>query len=119
MKRVYNEALAGQFPDFWKNIKVRHLPKKGNLSSLKNHRPISLINCDTRLFAKLVTQHIGPLVKKLLNTYQSRFLPGRFIGDNGLTLSRVLDQTKASERNHYQQGTAIALRPSTSVIKVF
>jgi hypothetical protein len=95
MKLVYNEALKGQFPDSWKDIRVRLLPKKGDLSSLKNHRPISLINCDAKVFTRLITQRISSLVKKLLNPYQSGFLPGRFIRDNGLALSMVLEQAKA------------------------
>jgi exonuclease III len=95
IKRVYNEALSGLFPKSWKDIRVRLLPKKGDLSSLKNHRPISLINCDAKVFTRLITQRLGPLVKKLLNPYQSGFVPGKFIGDNGLALSMVLEQAKS------------------------
>lgn len=73
------------------------MSKEGDLSSLKNHRPISLINCDAKVFTRLITQRIGPLVKKLLNPYQAGFIPGRFIGDNGLALSMVLDQAKTLE----------------------
>jgi hypothetical protein len=49
------------------------------------------------VFTRLITQHIGPLVKKLLNPYQSGFVPGKFIGDNGLVLLMVLEQAKSSD----------------------
>ena len=42
-----NNALQNQtFPSSWQDIRVRLLPKKGDLQSLRNWRPISLINCD-------------------------------------------------------------------------
>ncbi|KAG0739956.1 hypothetical protein G6F23_008599 [Rhizopus arrhizus] len=45
--KIYNTALAaGSFPSSWQDLRVRLLPKKGDLSTLKNWRPISLINCD-------------------------------------------------------------------------
>lgn len=94
VQRLYNDALQGLFPDSWKDIRVRLLPKKGDLSSLQNHRPISLINCDAKVFTRLITQRIGVLVRQLLNPYQSGFVPGKFIGDNGLALSMILDQAK-------------------------
>ncbi|KAI8329656.1 hypothetical protein BC941DRAFT_339283, partial [Chlamydoabsidia padenii] len=45
--QVYNEALI--IPKSWQSIRVRLLPKKGSLSSLKNWRPISLINCGGKI----------------------------------------------------------------------
>lgn len=49
--QVYNEALSkGVFPGSWNDIRVRLLPKKGDLSLLKNWRPISLINCNAKTF---------------------------------------------------------------------
>ncbi|ORE04553.1 hypothetical protein BCV72DRAFT_251174 [Rhizopus microsporus var. microsporus] len=47
--QVYNEALSkGVFPGSWNDIRVRLLPKKGDLSLLKNWRPISLINSSVK-----------------------------------------------------------------------
>lgn len=92
--RLYNEALQGIFPISWQDIRVRLLPKKGDLSSLRNWRPISLINCDAKVFTRLITKRLGPIVKKIINPYQSGFVPGRFIGDNGLALSLILEQAR-------------------------
>jgi hypothetical protein len=95
IKRVFNEALSDHFPGSWKDIRVRLLPKKGDFSSLKNYRPISLFSCDTKVFTRLTTQRIGPWVKELLNPYQPDFVPDIFIGDNGSALSMVLEQDKS------------------------
>lgn len=35
---------------------------------------------------------MGAPIRKLLNPYQSGFVPGKFISDNGLALSMILDQ---------------------------
>lgn len=91
---VYNDALKGIIPPSWQDIRVRLLPKKGDLSSLKNWRPISLINCDAKIFTRLITKRLGPLVSSLVNPYQTGFVPEKFIGDNGLALSMILDQAK-------------------------
>ncbi|KAI9478809.1 MAG: hypothetical protein EXX96DRAFT_260868 [Benjaminiella poitrasii] len=40
---IFNEALS-------KQVRVRLLPKKGDLQALQNWRPISLINCDAKIF---------------------------------------------------------------------
>ncbi|KAI9336054.1 hypothetical protein BD770DRAFT_295058, partial [Pilaira anomala] len=46
---TYNDAFRGVFPKSWQDIRVRLLPKKGDLGLLKNWRPISLINCDAKI----------------------------------------------------------------------
>ncbi|SAL96475.1 hypothetical protein, partial, partial [Absidia glauca] len=91
---VYNDAFSGIIPSSWQDIRVRLLPKKGDLSSLKNWRPISLINCDAKVFTRILSQRMGVMANKLLNPYQSGFTPRRFIGDNGLALSMIIEQAQ-------------------------
>lgn len=56
---VYNEAFAqSRFPRSWTETAVYLLPKKGDLSSLRNWRPISLINCDVKIFTRLLNSRI-------------------------------------------------------------
>ncbi|KAG2235122.1 hypothetical protein INT48_006503 [Thamnidium elegans] len=55
IKEVYNQALLDDVsPKSWKDIRVRLLPKKGDLTELKNWRPISLINCDAKIFTRIM-----------------------------------------------------------------
>ncbi|CAO3600825.1 unnamed protein product [Absidia cylindrospora] len=124
---VYNQALSdGLFPLSWQRIRVRLLPKKGALSSLRNWRPISLINCDAKIFTRLLTQRLAPILNTMINVHQTGFLPGRFIAENGLALQLLLeqaqlgghkgiglllDQEKAYDRVHplYLQKTMLAM----------
>lgn len=91
---VYNDAMEGITPISWQDIRVRLLPKKGDLSSLRNWRPISLINCDAKVFTRIIAKRLGPMMKKVINPYQTGFIPQRFIGDNGLALSMIIEQAQ-------------------------
>jgi hypothetical protein len=94
MTKVYQDALAqGWHPDSWQDIRVRLLPKKGNLSDLKNWRPISLINCDAKVFTRILTSRMGQTMGNCINSHQTGFLPGRFIAENGLALKLIMEQS--------------------------
>lgn len=97
--RVYDDALRqGIFPTSWKEIRIRLLPKKGNLTDLKNWRPIALINCDAKIFTRLLTHRPAPLMTTLINPFQKGFVKGRFIGENGMYVHLILQQ--AREEHH-------------------
>ncbi|KAG1049853.1 hypothetical protein G6F43_007845 [Rhizopus delemar] len=91
---VYNQAMQGVFPSTWQDLRVRLLPKKGDLSTLKNWRPISLINCDAKIFTRILTKRLGLPLGKLLNHFQLGFVPGKFIADNGMAFSLILEQAR-------------------------
>lgn len=91
------------------------LPKKDDLTNLSNHRPISLINTDAKLFTRMINARLMTYMNDLISPQQMEFLPGRFIGENGKTLQTVmaiaehtlpntigllLDQEKAYDRIH-------------------
>ncbi|KAG1049071.1 hypothetical protein G6F43_008584 [Rhizopus delemar] len=114
--QVYNDALSkGVFPNSRFGTSVSLLPKKGDLKDLKNWRPISLINTDAKVFTRLLNARIVKCASKLINPYQTGFLGGRFIADNGLLVKLIieharltssaaigllLDQEKAYDRVH-------------------
>jgi hypothetical protein len=92
---VYNNALAkGNTPKSWKDIRVRLLPKKGDLAGLKNWRPISLINCDAKAFTRVLNIRIAKVANQIIQPTQTGFIKGRFIGDNGLALHLLLQQAR-------------------------
>ncbi|KAG1125721.1 hypothetical protein G6F37_013524 [Rhizopus arrhizus] len=66
------------------------LPKKGDLTSLKNWRPISLINTDPKVFTRLLNARLMPHLNRLTSPQQLGFMPGRFIGENGKLLNVVM-----------------------------
>jgi hypothetical protein len=92
---VVNDALAhGLFPTTWLETIMILLFKKGDASLLANWRPLSLINSDAKLFTKLLTNRLRPLLPQLIHPGQTGFMKGRFIADNGLVLSTVMDHCR-------------------------
>ncbi|KAK4521393.1 uncharacterized protein ATC70_012008 [Mucor velutinosus] len=113
---VFKEALTlGIFPNSWLTTCMCLLPKKGDLTDLRNFRPISLINCDAKIFTRLLNQRLMPHMQQLISPQQLGFMPNRFIGEHGFTLQTtkllattnhsstialLLDQEKAYDRIH-------------------
>jgi hypothetical protein len=59
--KVYSDAIKyGIFPPSWQQTCMCLLPKKGDLSLLKNWRPISLINTDAKVFTRLMNARLMP-----------------------------------------------------------
>ena len=95
---VFNRALtAGDAPLSWKDIRIRLLPKKGDLTLLKNWRPISLINCDAKVFTRILNQRLKLVIGKLIQPFQTGFMEGRFIGDNGMMAHLLLQQARVNK----------------------
>ena len=103
---VYNDALhADVFPNLWSETRLCLLPKKGDLSLLSNWWPISLINTDAKIFTRLVNAHLIPAVQPVISPIQTGFLPGKFIGDNGLTARLIMDYA----RHHHLPGVGLVI----------
>ncbi|KAG0789707.1 hypothetical protein G6F16_008397 [Rhizopus arrhizus] len=75
---VYNQALLPhQFPSSWQDILVRLFSKKGDLTSLLKF-----------------------VIGKLITSYQTGFLPNRFIAENDLVLNIVMEHARATNSDH-------------------
>ena len=56
---LFNQSLhIGVCPSTYKNANVCPVPQKGDLSIVSNHRPISLLNSESKLFERLVFKHL-------------------------------------------------------------
>jgi exonuclease III len=104
--KVYNEALDyGTFPPTWHDAIVCLLPKKGDLTLLQNHRPISLTNCDAKIFTRIINSRMTEAANHMINPFQTGFMRNRFIGDNGILLKCASDIA----RNDPQHAQTMAL----------
>ncbi|KAG1453072.1 hypothetical protein G6F56_007662 [Rhizopus delemar] len=63
----------------------------GDISDLRNWRPISLINTDAKVYTRLLNARLLPAVSNLITPYQTGFMRGRFIADNGLLMKLIMD----------------------------
>ncbi|KAG1149858.1 hypothetical protein G6F37_011330 [Rhizopus arrhizus] len=97
--KIYNTALAaGSFPSSCQDLRVRLLPKKGDLSTLRNWRPISLISCDAKIYTRIINQQMRSVMDTIINRYQTGFLGDRFIAENGMILNILMEQAHVQKR---------------------
>ncbi len=74
------------------------MPKKGKTRlHLKNWRPISLLNTDHKIIAKLLAKRLQAVLPSIINDDQSGYLKGRFIGKNIRLLEDVTFFTKQKQ----------------------
>lgn len=59
-----------------------------------NYRPISLLNADTKLYAKVLASRKKDLMKVLVHPDQVGFIPGREGRDNGVRTLLLLKKNK-------------------------
>ena len=60
---------------------IKLIPKKDTEPYLiKNWRPITLLNCDYKIAAKALASRLKKVLPKLVNSDQTGFMKGRFIG---------------------------------------
>ena len=59
------------------------LPKLGkNHEQIENWRPITLTNCDLKIFTKLISNRVAKKLDKLIHPSQTAYVPGRTVHDN-------------------------------------
>ena len=70
----YNNS---QLPAIWKTANVTALHKKGDKSSAQNYRPISLTCILSKMFERIVRDHILDHILPYITNQQHGFLSGR------------------------------------------
>ena len=80
LTKLFNLCLkASKFPDIWKRANIHPIyKKKGSPSDPTNYRPISLLPCLSKIFEKLIFNHIYKHITdhSLLSQKQSGYRPG-------------------------------------------
>ena len=116
LANLFNYCISlGYFPDIWKIANVLPLYKKDDPMIFNNYRPISLLPCISKVFERILFNHIFTFLKRnnLINKSQSGFIPGdstvnqllaicdklyKCVDDGDEMISVFLDLTKAFDR---------------------
>ena len=64
---------------------------------IANWRPLSLLCCDYKIFAKILANRLSMVTKYLIHPDQSGFLKGQFISENLMDLNAVLTITELEQ----------------------
>jgi len=71
------------------------IPKEyGSLLELSNWRPLTLLNVDCKVAAKVIAKRIEPLLPNQVHTHQTGFIKGRYIGQDIRLIIDVMEHTK-------------------------
>eukprot|EP00798_Chlamydomonas_sp_ICE-L_P015786 gene15786-biopygen24812 len=75
------------------------LGKGGDKLDAGNYRPITLVNTDYRILAKVLANRLGTVMNRIISPEQSAFLPCRQIGDAILFLQLLPELLKAQNKS--------------------
>ena len=60
-------------------------------------RPITLLNVDYKITSKAIATRIEKLLPLIINSTQTGFIKGRYVGENIRLINDILEQTKAQD----------------------
>lgn len=106
-KDVYN-FIRVVFQDPTKIMEVNQtfvtlISKKDEVSYMKDFRPISLCNVVYKVMMGLMTQHLRPVMGKLVGPFQSSFVPNCQSGDN-IVLAQEFSFYEEEKRENWVDG---------------
>jgi hypothetical protein len=75
------------------------IPNEPDAKSLKKYRPISLINCSFKIFAKAMNNRLEKISDILLGPNQTAFVKGRYILESVVSAQEVIhDAVKKGQK---------------------
>jgi hypothetical protein len=74
------------------------IPKVDEAKSMKNFRPISLINCSFNIFSKVLTLRLGKIINRLVSPQQSAFIQGRYILESVVVAHELVHSLHPSKK---------------------
>ena len=86
-KFIENEDLPASFS----NANINLLYKKGERQEIGNWRPISLLNVDYKILAKIISERMRKCLPKILHTDQKGFVPTRNLEDAVIKATSLIE----------------------------
>jgi hypothetical protein len=71
------------------------LPKVPGADTIKQFRPIALINVIFKLISKAYACRLSPVAHRVISQSQTAFIKGRFIQDGPLALHEIIHELKS------------------------
>uniref|UniRef100_A0A8C5MCG1 Reverse transcriptase domain-containing protein n=1 Tax=Leptobrachium leishanense TaxID=445787 RepID=A0A8C5MCG1_9ANUR len=95
-----NDLTEGlQLPTQTLSANITILPKEGKDPELcTSYRPISLLNCDLKLFSKILADRLKPFLPALVHADQVGFVPGREARDNTMRTLQLMHHARRSSQ---------------------
>ena len=98
---INNALLFDNIPESWLEARITLIHKKNEKENLKNWRPISLLNTDYKIMAKILESRLKVTLGKVIGNYQKCSLPYRYIQDIHLNIEAALEYSKEKTSDAY------------------
>ena len=98
VRSINTNYQNGKMSNSQRQSVIALIPKKDkDIRYLKNWRPISLLNTDYKIAAKVIAQRISRHLPKIISVEQTGFIKNRYIGENIRTIIDIIDYVENSE----------------------
>ena len=77
---------------------IKIIYKKGEISDLKNYRPITLLNVDLKIITRALYKRLAKVIPNIIH-HNQKCLPGRHITDNIHTMQDLIDLLNKNNEN--------------------
>jgi hypothetical protein len=103
---VIKSDLMKLVNSFWENnlnldrlnyAMITLLPKEPDAKTLKKFRPISLINCSFKFFAKLLNNRLVVVANRLVAPNQTAFIKGRYILESVVAAHEIIHEVNRNK----------------------
>ena len=90
--QTYNNSyLRNQLSKSQRLALIKLIPKKPNPSTVKDWRPISLLNTDYKILSTIISNRLKPILNYIISFEQQCGLPKRQIFNNHLNIKSAID----------------------------
>ena len=108
---LVGDRLLDSFNDAFKEGKMSVSQRRGvitlipkdesDLTVLNNWRPITLLNADYKILARVIAKRVESKLSKLIHSDQTGFVKGRFIGQNVRLLNDLMEYTELKKSQEF------------------
>ena len=92
----------GQLPITQRRAVITLIPKgKKDKTKIENWRPISLQNCDIKIFTKAITKRLEKIMPSIINPSQTCSIKGRQLYHHTLLIREIISQAKLNKKPVY------------------
>ena len=78
LKLTRHSYEINEIPLFFRTANIKLIPKKGDLSKIKNWRPISLLNCFYKILSRVITRRLKKYMDKMTPICQKGYSSTRY-----------------------------------------
>ena len=102
LTELFNEChVTGSFPDDFAAGIVTTLYKKKDRTDPRNYRPITLLNCDYKILARILAVRMNEAVRQFASPQQNGFTPDSFLPENIMLLKLLQSYLEEEQEDAY------------------